>query len=301
MYSDTIKDHEAHLKIVFDILREQELYLSRKKLDCYSEDMDCLGHQIDDQGLHADSDKMSRVCEWRTPRSYPKVQQFLGLINYLASFMPDLSAYTSPIESICRNGQPFYWCAIHQTCLNRIKDLARKTPILRPIDVRNPDKIWVICDASSHGVGAVYGQGPDWMTCCPARFMSKKFSSAQCSYKMYEHKALAVLEALLKWEDKLIGCEFHIATDHEALETIKTINRDGKSGRLIRWDEFLSRFNYTIFHVPGDKNKVVDCLSRYYKNDRFDEIHKSHHYVSADAQLDPDLEDLPEIWVRELL
>jgi len=57
-------------------------------------------------------------------------------------------------------------------------------------------------------------------------------------------------------------------------------------------DEYLSHFKYKIMHVPGVTNKVVDCLSRYYENDRYDEIHESHHYVSADVQLDPNYEDL---------
>jgi hypothetical protein len=129
---------------------------------------------------------------------------------------------------------------LHQTCLNRVKDLARKTPILRAIDVRIPEPIWVISDASGHGVGALYGQGPDWQTCRPAGFMSKKFTAAQRSYRTFEHEALAVIEALMKWEDKLVGRKFMIVTDRESLKTIKTTNRDGKSGRLIRWDEYLS-------------------------------------------------------------
>ena len=215
--------------------------------------------------------------------------------------MPDVSAYTSPLESICSNGQPFQWRPLHQTCLDRIKDLARKTPILRPIDTKIEEKIWVISDASSYGVGALYGQGPDWQTCRPTGFMSKKFTSAQRSYRTFEHEALAVIEALMKWEDKLVGCKFHIVTDHEALETIKTSNRDGKSGRLIRWDEYLSRFKYEIMHVPGVTNKVVDCLSRYYENDRYDEIHESHHYVSANVQLDPNYEDLTNLRLQEIL
>jgi hypothetical protein len=37
----------------------------------------------------------------------------------------------------------------------------------------------------------------------------------------------------MKWEDKLVGRNFIIVTDHEALETTKTTNRDSKSGRLI--------------------------------------------------------------------
>src|ERR1700674_3091941 len=158
--------------------------------------MDCLGHRIDAQGLHADTDKMARVCKWRTLRSYPEVLRFVGLVKYLAHFMPDVSAYTSPLESICSNGQPFQWRPLHQTCLDRIKDLARKTPILKPIDTKIDEKIWVISDASSYGVGALYGQGPDWQTCRPAGFMSKKFTSAQRSYQTFEHEALAVIEAL---------------------------------------------------------------------------------------------------------
>jgi hypothetical protein len=81
-------------------------------------DMDCLGHQIDDQGLYADTDKMARVCKWHTLISYPEALQFIRLVKYLAHFMPNISAYTSPLESICSNGQPFQWRPLHQTCLD---------------------------------------------------------------------------------------------------------------------------------------------------------------------------------------
>src|ERR1700732_2808848 len=59
VYSDTVDDHEIHLHIAFDTLRRHKFYISQPKLDLYLEDMDCLGHRIDNQGLHADSDKMS--------------------------------------------------------------------------------------------------------------------------------------------------------------------------------------------------------------------------------------------------
>ena len=86
---------------------------------------------------------------------YPEVLQFIGLVKYLAHFMPDVSGYTSPLESICGNGQPFYWKPLHQACFQCIKDLARKTPILLPIDVKINESIWVISDASSYGAGAL--------------------------------------------------------------------------------------------------------------------------------------------------
>ncbi len=46
----------------------------------------------------------------------------------------------------------------------------------------------------------------------------KKFTPAQHNYRVYEHEALAILEALLKWEDKLLGYKFTVVTDHRALE-----------------------------------------------------------------------------------
>ena len=151
--------------------------------------------------------------------------------------------------------------------------------------------IWVICDASSSGVGAVYGQGPEWQTCRPAGFMSKKFTSAQMNYRVFEAEMIAILEALAKWEDKLLGRKFNIVTDHKALEFFQT--QRNLSARQMRWMEFLSRFDHEIIYVKGLLNLVADCLSRYYENDHWDEKTPSSEMVNIDVRLDPMGETLP--------
>ena len=128
-----------------------------------------------------------------------------GLVKYLTHFMPDVSAYTGPLAAIQKNGHPFLWKPLHQVCMDNIKALACKTPILQPVDPSLDKPIWVICDASASGIGAVYGQGQTWQTCRPAGFMSKKFMGAQLNYRVFEMETIAILEALLKWENKLIG------------------------------------------------------------------------------------------------
>lgn len=52
VFSDSIEEHEEHLRKVFDKLRKAQLYLEPAKLDLYSKRMDCLGHIIDDKGIH---------------------------------------------------------------------------------------------------------------------------------------------------------------------------------------------------------------------------------------------------------
>ena len=222
IFSTTIEDHERDLDYTLQKLCENHLFLEKEKCDLYSTSMDCLGHIIDDQGLHADADKMACVCNWHMPRTHKDVQCFLGLIQYLAHFMPDVTAYTRPLSAICRNGQPFYWKPLHKVCFNHIKVIACKSPILKPIDPNLSDPIWVICDASMSRIGAMYGQGETWQTCRPAGFISKKFTAAQMNYRVFEMETIAILEALLKWEDKLLGRRILVVTNHKALEFFKT-------------------------------------------------------------------------------
>ncbi|KAJ7850456.1 hypothetical protein B0H13DRAFT_2360670 [Mycena leptocephala] len=58
---------------------------------------------------YADADKMQRIREWRQPRSYLDIQRFLGLVQYMSQFLPDLTAYTGPLVAMTRNGALFAW------------------------------------------------------------------------------------------------------------------------------------------------------------------------------------------------
>ena len=109
IYSNLIEEHERHLKLVFKKIQEHEFYLKTEKCKLYADKVNCLGHVINKKGLHADSDKLSRIQEWRTPHNYNNVQKFLKLIQYLLQFLPDIIAYTGLLSLMVKNGQPFYW------------------------------------------------------------------------------------------------------------------------------------------------------------------------------------------------
>ena len=125
----------------------------------FSNNVDCLGHVIDDKGIHAESDKMQCIREWRTPQNYNEVQKFLGLVQYLAQFTPDITAYTTPLSGAAHNNRAFQWTPLLDKCFKSIKALAARAPILKPVDFSNNEPVWVITDGSKTGVSAVYGQG----------------------------------------------------------------------------------------------------------------------------------------------
>ena len=141
VFSESIEEHQTHLELVLNKLCEHSLYLRADKCELYAKKVECLGHMIDEHRLHADSDKMARIREWKTPRNYLEVQRFLGLVQYLAHFLPDISAYTCPLSAMTRNGQAFQWRPLHDHCFQMIKTVCCMTPILRPIDLASGEPI----------------------------------------------------------------------------------------------------------------------------------------------------------------
>ena len=76
--------------------------------------MDCLGHIVDDKGTHPDVSKLDRIQEWCQPRTYNDIQQFVGLVNCIANFLPNISTYLALLQGMTQNEAPFYWRPLHQ-------------------------------------------------------------------------------------------------------------------------------------------------------------------------------------------
>jgi len=73
---------------------------------------------------------------------------------------------------------------------------------------------------------------------------------------------LAVIRCLEAWRHYLKGAkfEFEIWTDHKNLQYFMTSQK--LNCRQARWALYLSRFNFTLKHIPGKSMEKVDGLSR---------------------------------------
>ena len=296
VFSKTLEEHENALEYVFKCLHDEQLYISPKKLKPYAIRFECLGHYRDENGLRASTDKLELIRNWPTPSSYHDVQRFLGLVEYISRFLPNISAFTTPLSGMCSNGLPFIWRGIHDKCFETIKSTVSRKLTLRPINRNSAEPVWVVCDACPSGCGAYYGQGEDWKTMRPAGFMSKKFTDAQRSYFTYEHETLGAIEALKKWDDELLGLpEIRVVTDHEALKTFMVKAHSGP--RQIRWSQWLSRYRLKFIHVPGTDNRSADALSRLFENPN--NKARLEDLSTVDLLLDKDGDDLTEQRIAE--
>ena len=124
IYSQSIIEHIEHIMKVLQQLKESQFYLSKSKIDLFSDKTDCLGHVIDDNGIHTELDKMWHIRESRIPWNYNEVQKFLRLVQYLAQYMPDIMAYTTLLSGAVQNNQTFQWTPLLDKCFQSIKVIA---------------------------------------------------------------------------------------------------------------------------------------------------------------------------------
>jgi hypothetical protein len=79
--------------------------------------MKFLGHIISQRGIEADISKVSKIIDWPRPKNVKQVQQFLGLVRYLRTFLPQLAIQCSILNKLttkeCERNFP-EWSDTHQ-------------------------------------------------------------------------------------------------------------------------------------------------------------------------------------------
>ena len=100
IYSSSWSEHLQHMGLVFTALRAHSLFLKRSKRSFGAFSVAYLGHVISADGVAMDSDKVTVVASWPTPRSPRGVCGFLGLTGYYRKFIRDFGSIAAPLTRL---------------------------------------------------------------------------------------------------------------------------------------------------------------------------------------------------------
>ncbi|XP_028070430.1 uncharacterized protein LOC114272913 [Camellia sinensis] len=91
IYSKIKEEHEYHLRLILQILRDKKLYAKLKKCEFWSDNVVFLGHVINTYGISVDSQKIEAIVNWPTLTNVTKVHSFMGLVGHYQVIINDIS------------------------------------------------------------------------------------------------------------------------------------------------------------------------------------------------------------------
>jgi hypothetical protein len=109
IYSKSESDHEEHLRLVLQKLRDNELYSKFSKCEFWIDKVPFLGHIISNGGIVVDPAKVNEIMEWSVPTTVTEIRSFLGLAGYYRRFIEGFSKIAKPMTSLLEKGREFKW------------------------------------------------------------------------------------------------------------------------------------------------------------------------------------------------
>ncbi|GJY03006.1 putative reverse transcriptase domain-containing protein, partial [Tanacetum coccineum] len=102
IYSKTQEEHEVHLGLILEFLKEEKLYAKFSKCEFWLREVQFLGHVINGDGIYVKPSKIKAVKNWETPRTPSEVRSFLGLAGYYHRFIENFSKIAKPLtDKLC--------------------------------------------------------------------------------------------------------------------------------------------------------------------------------------------------------
>jgi hypothetical protein len=153
VYSRSEEEHEGHLCLVLQKLRDHKLYAKLSKCEFWLKQVAFLERVISKGGISVDLSKVQDVLSWKAPMSVSDIQSFLGLAGYYRRFIEGFLKISKPMTELPEKDKKFEWRPTCEACFQELKKQLMTTSVLVMLDMKKPFSIY--CDASGQGLGCV--------------------------------------------------------------------------------------------------------------------------------------------------
>jgi hypothetical protein len=252
VYSKNWSLHLKHVETILKLLEENKFYANKSKCSFGQEEIEFLGHVVSTEGIKVDPKKIMAITEWPSPKMITSLRGFLGLTGYYRRFVKNYANIVAPLTTLLKK-DAFRWNNAAEDCFKKMKTLMTSTPILAAPNFTN--SFFLECDASGIGIGVVLMQDNH-----PIAFESRRLKPKEHTKSTYDKEMLAIIHALVKWKQYLLGAKFLVKTDHNSLKYF--LNQKSLSVEQQKWVSKIQVFDFEILYKKGKENLVVDGLSR---------------------------------------
>lgn len=256
--TETMEHHLQVLEEIFKLLVANLLELRLDKCQFLQTKLDYLDYTITREGIRPTERGLETIKRFPFPRNVRDVQSFLGLCSYFRKFVENFSVIAKPLYDLTKKNAEFYFGETERQTFETLKNRLMDAPILSLYSPR--DETELHCDASAAGFGAILMQRKTDRKFHPVLYFSKRTTDNESRYHSFELETLAIIYALRRFRTYLLGINFKIITDCQALSL--TLKKKETNPRIARWVLKLQNYDYTLEHRTGVRMSHVDALSR---------------------------------------
>ncbi|CAI7796546.1 unnamed protein product [Closterium sp. NIES-54] len=194
VYSRDKQKHLADLEAICKVLDKHRLLTKSSKCELFQDRLEFLRHVISEAGVEIDPRKLDRVKAWQPPMNITKLQSFLGFVDYVRRFVPDMAHLTAPLTDLLRNGVAFTWEEEEHAAFSALKNVICSLPVLRIADPHLPFE--VVTNASNIAIASVLLQ--DFGNRLqPIAYESRKLHPPEKIYPIHDRACVQIVALLL--------------------------------------------------------------------------------------------------------
>ena len=108
VFSKNEEEHEEHLRLALQKLREHQLYAKLSKWKFWLK-VSFLGHIVSNGGVAVDPKKVKDVLSWKPPKDVSEIQSFLGMAGYYSRFIEGFSKLAKLMTALLQKNAKFIW------------------------------------------------------------------------------------------------------------------------------------------------------------------------------------------------
>ena len=245
-------DHDRNVTAFLEVIKRRNITLNESKSVHSVPVIDILGYRLSHQSIKPDPERLQPLHEYPPPSNVPSLRRALGMFAYYAKWIPQFSDKIRPLADTTSFPLDKETLASFNSLKNELARVA-----LSPIDEDIP--FVVECDASDVAISASLNQNGR-----PVAFMSKTLSATECRYPAVEKEALAIIEAVRKWNHLLSRQPFILITDQKSVSFMFDNRKRSKikNSKIQSWRLELAEFSYAIQYREGKDNVVPDSFTR---------------------------------------
>jgi hypothetical protein len=153
-----------------------------------------LGHIIAKDGVKMDPERVEAIQKVPLPPTKKSLQSFLGQINLVRRFIPNLAKIMKPLLKLLKKYVKCEWTEEGRNAFKSIKDAIGKSSVL--ISPNYSKDFQIVSFASKDTIAGVLFQKNEEGQEKPIAFMSKALQNSELNYTSMEKQVYALVKSL---------------------------------------------------------------------------------------------------------